>query len=195
MENTGARAPSPAPRGWHSRGYLPHLDCPGLVQAVTFRLADSLPDAVLLRLRDQGHGKPSPQSIALALDEGHGACLLGEPAHAARVQDVLLNRDGLDYRLLAWVIMPNHVHAVIETMAHCPLARVVGAWKSVTARRLGRGRIWQPDYFDRFVRDDRHLAAVIAYVEQNPVKAGLCLDPQGWMWGSARMRAGAPALR
>ena len=41
----------PIPRGWHSRGHLPHADFAGLTQAVTFRLADALPATVLDRMR------------------------------------------------------------------------------------------------------------------------------------------------
>ena len=48
MKNTPLHAQSPSPhRGWHSRGYLPHLDVPGLIQSITIRLCDSIPVAVL----------------------------------------------------------------------------------------------------------------------------------------------------
>jgi REP element-mobilizing transposase RayT len=73
-----------------------------------------------------------------------------------------LHFDGQRYRLLAWVVMPNHVHVLIETMTGHTLAAVLHSWKSYTAkeanRLLGRtGDFWQPEYFDRFIRDDRHF--------------------------------------
>ena len=51
-----------------------------------------------------------------------------------------------------------------------------------------RGTFWMVDYYDRFIRDGRHLARAIAYVERNPVKAGLCREAQDWPFSSARLR-------
>lgn len=50
-----------AHRGWYSRGYLPHCDFPGLLQAITYRLADSLPAAALERMDAELHSLPSQQ--------------------------------------------------------------------------------------------------------------------------------------
>ena len=115
-----------------------------------------------------------------------------QPAIAYIVEDALLHGDGQDYRLLAWCVMPNHVHALIETQEEHPLHKVVQGWKSFTAkhvnRQLGRsGTVWMRDYFDRYIRDDRHLAAVIAYIHANPVKAGLVLAEHDWPCSSARL--------
>ncbi|RAU22498.1 transposase [Paramagnetospirillum kuznetsovii] len=183
-------------KGWHSRGYLPHLDAPGVIQAVTFRLSDSLPIEVVERLDHEAEVAKRRHSLDVALDAGHGDCLLAFAQPADIVERCLLERDGPDYRLIAWVIMPNHVHVVAKPLI--PLPDILQAWKSVTARRINAwrgcgGRLWQPDYFDRFLRDDAHLAAVIAYVEENPVKAGLCERPEDWRWGSAVRRAGEGA--
>ncbi len=194
----GARASRPPtePKGWYSRGYLPHVDAPDLVQAITFRLADSLPASVMARFDDLD---PAVRRRALdgALDRGHGGCLLRSPLAAAIVENAFLCFDGERYRLLAWVVMPNHVHCVIETTPAWPVYRVVQGWKSFTAKAINgamarHGRVWQPEYFDRFIRDDVHLAAVIRYVEENPVKAGLVRNPSDWPFGSAAMRAGRP---
>jgi hypothetical protein len=78
-------------KGWHSRGYLPHFDSPETVQFVTFRLADSLPRAVVegLRLADDGI-----QRIDRELDRGMGECWLRSPAIASLVQDSLFHFDG-----------------------------------------------------------------------------------------------------
>jgi putative transposase len=45
------------------------------------------------------------------------------------------------------------------------------------------------DYFDRYIRDEEHLARTIVYVEQNPVKAGLIDVANGWLWSSAGLRS------
>ncbi len=178
---------------WHSRGYLPHCDVPGLIQAVTFRLADSLPSEVLEGLKyAAGDNKEQHKRVDTLLDAGYGACWLKQPEIAARVEDALLHWDGTRYHLLAWCVMPNHVHALIETHTDFPLPDVVHSWKSFLAhainQHLGRTRaVWMHDYFDRYVRDDHHLAAVIAYIHANPVKAGLVSDEPDWPYSSARL--------
>jgi REP element-mobilizing transposase RayT len=89
--------------------------------------------------------------------------------------------------------MPNHVHALIETRAGFPLDSVLQAWKSFTAHaanaRLGRsGEFWQREYLDRYVRNAEHYERVVAYIEENPVKAGLAATGDEWLWSSARFR-------
>jgi putative transposase len=42
------------------------------------------------------------------------------------------------------------------------------------------------DYWDRYIRDERHLVAVIKYIHENPVTAGLCTTARDWPWSSAR---------
>lgn len=123
-------------------------------------------------------------------DSGAGACWLKDDRIARIVEQALLHFDGARYRLLAWCVMPNHVHVVIETHQGFPLGEVVHSWKSFTANQankvLGRtGPFWMADYYDRFVRDERHFLAVVRYVTENPVKAGLVSDASQWRWSSA----------
>jgi REP element-mobilizing transposase RayT len=176
------------PKGWHSRGYLPHFDSPETVQFVTFRLADSLPQARIEALRSQ------PDAVLLLdreLDVGLGECWLRDANVAALTQESLLHFDGRRYRLLAWCIMPNHVHVVVEPMEGHTLSAIVKSWKSFTSRqanaRLGRtGPFWEADYFDRYMRNEDHLMRTIGYIENNPVKAGLAKEAADWPWSSAR---------
>jgi REP element-mobilizing transposase RayT len=177
-------------KGWHSRGYLPHFDSAETVQFVTFRLADSLPRAVaatLLNLPD------SFVHIDQQLDTGLGSCWLREPAIAEIVEQALLHFDGERYRLLAWCIMPNHVHVIVAPVGGSTLGAIVQSWKSFTAkeanRRLSRsGSFWHQDYFDRYMRSENHLETTIAYVENNPVTVGLASTPDAWRWSSGRFR-------
>ena len=182
-------------KGWYSRGYLPHFDAPDRIQAITFRLADSLPAEVVGRLAADRTvtAEERRRRIAAVLDRGLGSCALNDPRVAALVEEALLTFDGTRYRLLAWTVMPNHVHVVLVQQLGHQLPRIVKSWKAFTAAKanclLGRtGQFWQPDYFDRVVRNERHLAAAIHYVEMNPVKAGLVLAPEEWPYGSARRR-------
>ena len=190
---------APGHKGWHSRGYLPHFDHPSLLQFITFHLADSLPQEVIQQLTQAIEDKANRRrSIEDYLDAGHGACPLQEPDNARIVEEALLHFDGERYRLLAWVVMPNHVHVLVETMPSYSLSTIVHSWKSYTAKaigkRLGRsGRLWQPDYFDRYIRDEKHFQAVVRYIHSNPVKAGLVDTVEAWEFSSARrILEGAP---
>ncbi len=204
QNSSGSAGVSPAhgaPRGWYSRRYLPHCDTPGLIQAITFRLADALPKAVLQRLDTLDNDAERRRAIEAGMDAGHGACYLRDARCANIVEQSLFHGDGHRYRLLAWCIMPNHVHVLIEVMPEVSLATILQGWKSWTAKEINRvvgrqGVLWQREYFDRYIRDDRHLAAVIRYIHANPVKAGLVSTPEQWRYSSARFeQAGeTPAL-
>jgi REP element-mobilizing transposase RayT len=170
---------------WRSRGYLPHFDAPRMHQHIVFGLADASPapaQAPKLTASER------VRAYDAELDAGHGACLLRDPKCALIVQSELLQHDGSRYRLLAWCVMPNHVHVVIEQGAD--LAGTVRRWKSWTTRAinatLGRqGTLWRREYFDRFARNESHLSVMIAYVENNPVAAGLVAEAAEWPWSSA----------
>ncbi len=183
--------------GWTNRGYLPHYDKPGLVQAVTFRLADSLPKEKhaewehLLQITDDGE---RIRQIEAYLDRGAGSCLLRQPDCAEIVQNALLHFDAERYRLIAWCVMPNHVHVVFETFAGHPIGKVIHSWKTFTAREINKrlsqsGQLWQDDFFDTFMRDDNHQAAEVLYIERNPVNVGLVPKTTDWPWSSATRSA------
>ena len=182
-------------RGWHERGYLPHYDAPNVTQVATFMLTDSFP------VQRRAEWEPILQEVDESLrrrkleawlDRGHGECWLRQPRMAALVETALRQFDGTRYRLQAWVLMPNHVHLIVD-VRNTPLSQLVKRWKGATARQanlvLSRsGAFWQKDYFDTRIREAAHLAQAIRYVEQNPTKAKLVRDPREWPWGSARLR-------
>ena len=202
--------------GWHSRGYVPHFDGADLIQHITFHLADSLPKEAIARMQreleelpEETRSKEQRQRIQDLLDAGCGSCVLRREDCAGVVQDSLLFGDGKRYRLLSWVVMPNHVHALIQQNGFA-LAKIVQSWKRHTSREIHRlllgspsctrpvedssrvqlgdpretPALWQREYWDRFVRDERHFLSVKNYIEQNPVKAGLVRDARDWRWGS-----------
>ena len=193
-----SHAPRPAhnaskePKGWYVPLTLPHFDSPEVVQAITFRLADALPREVVSARTDEAPGVRA-RRIAAALDASYGACLLRDPALAGIVEAALLHGAGVKSELFSWVVMPNHVHVLVAPKTGHRLADIVQACKSWTAKavkraRAGAGAVWQREYFDRFVRDERHFAAAVAYIEDNPVKAGLAANPGDWRFGSASRR-------
>ena len=191
---------TPATSSWHFRGYLPHFDDGVSPQFVTFRLADSLPhnyidklDNAMPRLPDAAMARERRRRIEAALDGGAGTCWLNQPRIATLVRDALQHFDGERYHLHAWVLMPNHVHVLLTPTGSFGVGNIVRAWKSFTAKAANQilnrtGQFWQADYFDRAVRDERHFAAAVAYIEGNPARAGLCGQDGAWPWSSAACR-------
>lgn len=181
--------------GWHERGYLPHCDRPGLVQLVTFRLQDSLPVSRrgewehLLTIEDAGERRLRLEEY---LDRSVGKCWLQNPAIADLVETIICFHHQKQYELLAWCVMPNHVHSLVHIW-DVPLSRVMQNWKSMIAveanRVLGRnGSFWQREYWDTFMRDEAQERKATRYIENNPVKAKLCVAPEEWKFSSARFR-------
>ncbi len=201
-----------------SRGELPHLYKEGGTYFVTFRLWDAVAPrpgetgAQPGRLHYQPHqGDPSPCGAGVPPASAEmvepkeiaessepplrlGSCLLAQPAIADLVQSAVRHFDGQRYRLLAWCVMPNHVHVVVQPLGvHSPSA-ILHSWKSFTAHKinkiLGRtGAVWERESFDHLVRSLEHLELFIAYVEANPVEAGLCQSARAWPWSSAKFKA------
>jgi REP element-mobilizing transposase RayT len=99
---------------------------------------------------------------------------------------------GQRYDLHAWVVMPNHVHVVVWPRPGQTLSDILHSWKSYTSKkankllRRGSESFWQAESFDHWMRDDDERVRLVAYVENNPVKAGLCQRPDDWNWSSAR---------
>jgi len=182
-------------KGWHGRGYLPHFDSSEVVQMITIRQADSLPAEIWAQwkreLSEEVNAKRELQKRAERyLDEGRGSCLLREDRFASLVIEALLRFDGARHRALSWVVMPNHVHILLEQFPDHLLGEVIGRWKGFTAHEINaargtNGSFWQEDYFDRFIRNTDHLERARFYIENNPVKAGLCATPEEWPWSSA----------
>jgi putative transposase len=178
------------PHGWRSRGYLPHCDERGLVQHIVFGLYDALPEQA-----------PDSMSRAderaawadQALDQGLGSRLLGKAENASIVQSSLLHDDGSKYALAAWCIMPTHVHALVELRFDAALADIIQTWKSATAHAINKsearkGQLWRREYFDRFMRSEGQFTTTVAYIENNPVAAGLCDRSADWIFSSAHWR-------
>jgi hypothetical protein len=161
-----------------TRGYLPHLEVPEGTYFVTFRLADSLPTALLINLKKEPLLKKSEQlpnalleknkyvrKIELLLDTGAGECILRDPRVACLVLNELRKFDEQQYFLHAWTVMPNHVHVLFTLEESAKLSSIMQRWKGSTSFQANRllnrtGRIWQPEYFDRLIRTGRQLNSI-----------------------------------
>ncbi|MEI6604423.1 MAG: transposase [Verrucomicrobiota bacterium] len=185
-------------KGIYTRGYLPHWDFAEGLQAVTFRLADSIPASVIGGWRKELADSPDDATrerelhrrVARFEDMGHGACVLRCPEFASIIQAKLLDGHPQRYRLLAWCVMPNHVHVLFKLAAESSLSDILRSWKGASAVEINRllarcGHLWQREYHDRLIRDIDHLYDCRTYVRNNPVKAGLCEKPQDWQFSSA----------
>lgn len=123
-------------------------------------------------------------------DKGYGQCFFRDDRVACLMESTLFHYEGSHYRLVRWVIMPNHVHVLIDVMPGVALSTIVQEWKSFTShaanKLLGRnGAFWMPEYYDRYIRDQQHLKRAIEYIDANPVKAGLADTPSSYRWSSA----------
>jgi REP element-mobilizing transposase RayT len=119
-----------------------------------------------------------------------GPQYLRQPVIAQMVVDAIRRGVTLGhYRLDAYVVMANHVHLLI--VPGIPVSRLLKSLKGYTAREANRclGRtgeaFWQAESYDHWARDEREWARIKAYIEDNPVKAGLVKSAAGYQWSSA----------
>jgi REP element-mobilizing transposase RayT len=198
--------------GLHSRGVLPHLKREGASYFVTFRLAGTLPKDVLVKLKAEREAIIAEAQAAKRpltwheqealfrwysmrvdkyLDAGHGDCWLAKPAIAEFVANALQFHANQRFELHSWVVMPNHVHAVLRPLPNWTLSQILKSWKGFTGREANRllkrtGNIfWQVESYDHLIRDDEDKHRCCQYTTLNPVSAGLCLQPDEWRWSSS----------
>ncbi|HEU5452062.1 MAG TPA: transposase [Terriglobales bacterium] len=115
------------------------------------------------------------------------------PAARAIVLDSCVHDHGTRYELELCVVMPDHVHLIcvplVDELGRCvhPLAEIMQAIKSASAHRINRalqrcGKIWQTESFDHVLRCAEEINAKIAYVRENPVRAGIVAQPEEYSW-------------
>lgn len=128
-----------------------------------------------------------------------GNCYLRRQEVATIVIDQLRKHDGVSYELQAFCIMPNHVHVLLDTSIQLQnqvsselgegyiqldriMKRIKGASSRYANQFLGRtgSSFWQKDSYDHFVRNQKEWERILAYILNNPVKAGLVKDWQEW---------------
>jgi len=175
---------------------LPHWQQERVVYFVTFRLADAIPHKVRTQWESEREAwlrlHPEPWTAEVEheyherfsgaierwLDAGHGSCILRRRDCRQIVAISLHHFDGDRAAIISFVVMPNHVHTVFVQNPNWPLEKLLRSWKSFTSRRVNsllsrRGSLWQRDYFDRLVRNQKHFANCIRYIRRNPEKAHL----------------------
>ena len=214
-----------------TRRNLPHWYVPGAVHFVTYRLAGTIPQAVLRKLRnerqrsieandsdlpDAGRTREMAHKRFFAqydahLDSHTDADHLSNPRIAALIRESLYYLNGDKYYLIAFSVMPSHVHAAFQPIdpheigdAECwhsdeipdskgPLSSIMHSLKSYTAHEANKilkrtGQFWQHESYDHWVRDDEELQRVVDYIATNPVKANLADAPHDYYFCSAHDR-------
>lgn len=81
-------------------------------------------------------------------------------------------------RSLAFVVMPDHLHWLMQIKTDRPMSIAVNNVKAFSAKRLNQrncrsGRVWQKGFYDRAIRNDEDLVAIARYIIANPLRAGI----------------------
>ncbi len=195
---------------------LPHSRNVGSVFFVTFRLHGSLPKKQLEEMKHQYEvalrelEKIEESSVKNSkilnlrkrlfgqfdhlLDSGDaGPMYLKQPVIAKIVTEQLHRFDGVFYDLIAYSIMGNHVHILIDTSIQEAagttvnldqiMKRIKGASARYANKELGlTGAFWERESFDMYMRNNDMLYRVIRYILNNPVKAHLVRLPSAYEW-------------
>jgi len=173
---------------WRLFGSLPKGIAPGKSACVTKESTGRSACATKESTKDSGRRF---RQMDAELDRGaYGPAWLRDPEIAGYVEDAILRGEELGhYQLDTYVVMPNHVHVLL--WPRMPLARITGGIKGVSARdaNAALGRVgmhfWEDESFDHWVRNEAELVRIRAYIERNPVTAGLVERPEDWPWSSA----------
>ena len=187
---------------------LPHWSQAGTITFVTWRTWDSMPEEIIREWRQERDAWLVRHAIDPAaddwqerllridrilmleyqrllsdrwnehLDACHGACVLRKPELAKIVADSFMYFDGQRYEISDFVVMPNHVHALVVFPDEAGLLTQCESWKHFTASKINRilgrnGRFWQQDGFDHLVRSQEQFDFLRMYIAENPMKAKL----------------------
>ncbi len=205
------------------RRNLPHWLPEGQTFFITYRLTNSLPMHVIQQLQDerereqqriraQFSGLQQQQELYNLAKRYFGhfdawldRCVAESPRWLAQediariVADQIHALDSQRYRLVAYCIMPNHVHELVDTSDYAfpeiaphegpaapyPLTDIMRLLKGRTSRlcnqALGRtGAFWHHESYDHVVRDGKEFERIFRYILDNPVKAGLVKEWRDW---------------
>ena len=197
----------------HCRNYLPHIENKQY-QMITFRLNDSVPRHVVEQWKETlNHLTGSQVGPQVSAPAAAGQQVSAPAVTGSQVSELAKNTDSqvfnfattnspfrthqqeIQYELICWCIMPNHVHTLIAPVEGMSLSEIMYDWKSYTTHAINKalnrkGKLWMMEYFDRYIRDNDHFQKVVNYIHNNPVKAGLVANPSDWRWSSASSQLG-----
>ena len=138
------------------------------------RRLDELPDEERQRFR-----RVFTRAVQRHLDQGYGSCLLRVPAHREKAQNSLGYFHTERFWLGDFVVMPNHLHALMTPLPGYDLEEILGSIKKHSARRINKAAqqtgqsLWQDETYDHIVRDLEELKHFRRYIARNPTEAKL----------------------
>ena len=192
--------------------HLPHIQPPGGIIFVTFRLANSLPKKVMeqlkfdyssilkLSVKNKQQKRIRDTKIQKLIDRydqhlhetSTGSFYLRKREIAKLVSSSIEYNDGKEYDLLSYCVMPNHVHMLFKPIEitpeeYVPISKITHGIKSYTANCANeilkrKGQFWEHESFNRYSRSDEDTIKVIKYIFNNPVEAGLVSKREDWLW-------------
>jgi putative transposase len=183
-------------------GKLPHWQQGEVMQFVTFRLADAMPQGKLKQWKEERdvwlkwHPQPWDNEtekeyfkrfidkLEKWFDQGAGSCVLKAPMMRKHLEETLMFDQPERVEHHAWVIMPNHVHLLFTPKV--PIEKLMKSWKGISARKIGFGSIWQKNYRDTMIRNARHFSNAVRYIRRNPAKLR---EGTFTLWESERAKA------
>ena len=115
--------------------------------------------------------------------------LLDEWQFALLAQCLSVVRARQSFQLTAWVLLPDHWHAILFPPYPLTISAAIKSIKLSSTNRLGRhrgeaGELWQGRFFDRALRTVREYMEAVEYIHMNPVRRGLAKRPEDWRWSS-----------
>jgi len=190
---------------------LPHFQPRDGCFFITIRLAFAIPEKylraivqyreILIRKHeqdiDQCKAKEMIKKLDFAYKDGiYDRCLhevnLCDERVAKHIIEQLLAMHKIQYHMMAYTLMPNHLHLLIRPLENehgtiC-ISDIVRIFKGISARVINKelsrtGTLWFREYYDHWVRNQQELVNVIEYMRNNPVKAGLVKCPEDWQFG------------
>ncbi len=188
-----------------TRRILPHWFKQGAIYWVTFRLADSIPQNKIEEWKteyetwENQHPKPwskkdwKEYNIRFGeqfenwLDAEHGSCVLARKDIREKVKECIMKFDGERLKIHGAVIMPNHVHLLIEPFENYSLSDILKGMKGASAREINKilgttgKRVWMEESYDHVVRNEEEYLQFIQYIRGNPIKANLSEDKY-WLY-------------
>jgi REP element-mobilizing transposase RayT len=192
------------------RGNLPHWEVEEGRYFVTIHLTGAIPKEGVDRIRglaakNQNDAPETENWLKLQrriyaameawLDRSDFATILQLPNMAEIVAEAIEFRNGREWNVLEFVIMPSHLHLFFE-MRQIGLKHSLEQFKRWTGHRAakllsGNGeRFWQDEWFDHWSRSDEEDEKIIVYMRRNPEKAKLVSDYRDWPYGSWNRRPG-----
>jgi REP element-mobilizing transposase RayT len=169
---------------------LPHWQPTGQDIFITWRLHGSLPGRILPPKTNSAPGTTFIHYDRILDRARTGPLWLSDTRIAESLLNAFIAAQRAEMmRLSAYVLMANHVHILWTPMI--PLEKITHQIKGATTHQanliLSRAgnRFWQDESFDHWIRNPSEWQKIRAYIENNPVAAGLVARPENWLWSSA----------